>query len=525
MAPATPCKTCKKSKNGEIRSKTNEFKPKFACILEASESTKLRMEESLPNYHEDHIAGRGDNSLQRYNLVHQFIPMPQAMKIPAAKTAVDKEWEKLEKIRHGSWRKSEVNQRSSVIWRMPNWRQSTKNTKVELYSETILWKMILDLMQYLQNKDHQRHKWLQQKVMGIISRLPGCAGQAADAVSADYTQVKMEDAPKLLKNPESECPDIRIRLPRHKWPKSWSSMEDPLVPLERNLLAGQLWERQFEKILLKYCWEKVPDWECLFVHREKGLLLSVYVGDIKLAGKKHNINPMWKVLSVQNKDFTGDGKEFTKVSRAVAKTKSHLHWQFIECGKYCEDYFGFIEPSTPHRSETSGIAERAVRRVKERTSAILLQSGLGERWWADSIMLLRTAQCPRPLGRREKSARKTIWRTIQRAINSFWSTGWIQREIYQDFINLVRKYYLESFLYMSWSREDWERRYSDCGFGRFEKLDESEIYLRRINAKEERITQKGNEFIFLVADGTAKLSGRDDEFREPTPRLEQAEKR
>ena len=37
------------------------------------------------------------------------------------------------------------------------------------------------------------------KVMDIVSRLPGCAGQAADAVSA-YTQVKMEDAPKLLKN-------------------------------------------------------------------------------------------------------------------------------------------------------------------------------------------------------------------------------------------------------------------------------------------------------------------------------------
>ena len=37
------------------------------------------------------------------------------------------------------------------------------------------------------------------KVMDIISRLPGCDGQAADAVSA-YTQVKMEDAHKLLQN-------------------------------------------------------------------------------------------------------------------------------------------------------------------------------------------------------------------------------------------------------------------------------------------------------------------------------------
>ena len=100
------------------------------------------------------------------------------------------------------------------------------------------------------------------KIMDIISRLPDCDGQAADAVSA-YTQVKMEDAHKLLKIPKSECPDIWISLPRHKWPKSWSSMEDPVVPLERNLyghpLAGLLWERQFEKVLLKHGWEKIPN--------------------------------------------------------------------------------------------------------------------------------------------------------------------------------------------------------------------------------------------------------------------------
>ena len=61
-------------------------------------------------------------------------------------------------------------------------------------------------------------------------------------------------------------------------------MEDPVVPLERNLyghpLAGLLWERQFEKILLKHGWEKIPNCEFFFVHREKGLFLSVYVDDI-----------------------------------------------------------------------------------------------------------------------------------------------------------------------------------------------------------------------------------------------------
>ena len=44
---------------------------------------------------------------------------------------------------------------------------------------------------------------------------------------------------------------IWIRLPRHKWQKSWSNMEDTVVPRERNLyghpLAGLLWERQFRE--------------------------------------------------------------------------------------------------------------------------------------------------------------------------------------------------------------------------------------------------------------------------------------
>ena len=113
MAPALPWKTSKKSKHGETRGKTNEFKSKLACILEASQSTRLRMEESLPNYHEDHVAGRGDNSLQHYNLVHKFILMHQAMKIPAAKAAVDKEWEKLEKI--SAWNLTKVKSKKQVI--------------------------------------------------------------------------------------------------------------------------------------------------------------------------------------------------------------------------------------------------------------------------------------------------------------------------------------------------------------------------------------------------------------------------
>ena len=57
----------------------------------------------------------------------------------------------------------------------------------------------------------------------------------------------------------------------------------------------------------------------------------------------------------------------------------------LEFGKACEDLSWNHCTSTPHRSETNGIAERAVRRVKEGTSAVLLQSGLNESCWADSM--------------------------------------------------------------------------------------------------------------------------------------------
>ena len=86
----------------------------------------------------------------------------------------------------------------------------------------------------------------------------------------------MKDSPKLLQILKSECPDIWIRLPRHKWPKSWSTIEDPVVPLER----GEGFQLGMSL--------RTPS---------KGLFLSVYVDDIKSTGKKQNINPMWKLLN------------------------------------------------------------------------------------------------------------------------------------------------------------------------------------------------------------------------------------
>ena len=95
MAPAMPCKTSKKNKHGETRSKTNKFK------------TNLRVSWKPVNPQECVWKNLNQNImrtiLQEKRTIHCNITIWYtilflAMKIPAAKAAVDKEWEKLEKI-------------------------------------------------------------------------------------------------------------------------------------------------------------------------------------------------------------------------------------------------------------------------------------------------------------------------------------------------------------------------------------------------------------------------------------------
>ena len=170
----------------------------------------------------------GFYSLSHYNLVHKFIPMPQALKIPEAKAAVDKEWEKMP-----AWQLTKVRSKTEVI------------QKAQRERRTVHFATLMDIC-HLENSELEPQF---QKYKGRVvlrgdtmkgdsgspavcteqgssasqndgrARLPGCAGQAAHAVSA-YTKVKLEDAPVLSKILKSECPDIWIRLPRHRWPKS-----------------------------------------------------------------------------------------------------------------------------------------------------------------------------------------------------------------------------------------------------------------------------------------------------------------
>ena len=102
-------------------------------------------------------------------------------------------------------------------------------------------------------------------------------------------------------------------------------------------------------------------------------------------------------------------------------------------------------------------------------------------------MLLLSAKCPRPPGRRENSVWKTICRTIQRANNTIWSIGWTlpyftarfikNTSIWKESITWnipltrnVRGRYLAMRHFGARRGENLERRHSDCGLGRFGKV-------------------------------------------------------
>ena len=166
-----------------------------------------------PQNYASHRQERGTNHCNITIWFTKLIPMPQAMKIPAAKAAVDRECEKLEKI--SAWNLTKVRSKKEVID-----EARTKDIKVHFASlmdichlnnaeleakhhkfkgQVVLRGDIVkdDLGSYavLTEQGSSASQMTAAKIMDIISRLPGCAGEAADAVSA-YTQVMMEDVPK-----------------------------------------------------------------------------------------------------------------------------------------------------------------------------------------------------------------------------------------------------------------------------------------------------------------------------------------
>ena len=166
----------------------------------------MRMGNSIPHHHEDHIAGEGENSLQHYYLVHKF-SYASSFENLYSKSSGGQEMGKLEKI--AAWNLSEVRSKKEVV------------DEARTSGATIHFPSLMDIchlknaeLEAKQKKNKGRvvprgdivkddsgsnavfteqgssvSQMTAAKIMDIISRLPGCDGQAADAVSAK-TQAK-----------------------------------------------------------------------------------------------------------------------------------------------------------------------------------------------------------------------------------------------------------------------------------------------------------------------------------------------
>ena len=182
--------------------------------------------------------------------------------------------------------------------------------------------------------------------------------------------------------------------------------------------------------------------------------------------------------------------------------------------KPCEDLSWNHCTSTPHRSETNGIAQRAVRRVKE-SSAVLLQSGLEEIWWADYLRnvtdLLSDGKTPyeRRFGEPFKGPINPFGSLVE-------SITLFLRKASQESINLERKFYLDCSSDTHCTRGDCGRVTYWLQTLRSWKRWTHQKSTQKTQCKGSDISQGNGKTFSPVAEGRIKLLGGDQDLRTST---------
>ena len=220
----------------------------------------------------------------------------------------------------------------------------------------------------------------------------------------------------------------------------------------------------------------------------------------------------------QNKTSQETQRSLQKFLEPERKPKVIYTDNSLEFGKACEDLSWNHCTSTPHRSETNGIAERAVRRIKEGTSAVLLQSGLNESWWADSMECYTYLRNVRDLLSDGKTPyERRFGQPFKGPIIPFGSlveyhpfTAKYQSRTHQFGKKVLPGLFLGYALYAGGKGD-----VLIADLEELETMDASEIYSKRLNAKEVIFPKQG-EFIFPIADGRIKTPGGDQELRTST---------
>ena len=174
MDTAMPCKKRDSSNRklvAELNSSHKVPKAKNGSIVESHESTGQRVETSLPKNHEDHIAGKRYTSMTHCNLVHKFIPMPQAMKNRDAKAAVVQPSMGFgtSQQQKGGCSGSKKRQKESPLCytdghmtpqKMRSWNQNCRSKRAESCSVVTLSKTTQEPMELFVKKARLCHNWL-----------------------------------------------------------------------------------------------------------------------------------------------------------------------------------------------------------------------------------------------------------------------------------------------------------------------------------------------------------------------------
>ena len=293
----------------DAKEKLNDLPAPAMPLIEKAMTAERQSSNGKPLHNEsmrkhmDHFSQSAYDNIKEYGLIHTPVSIKKANKIPAAKAAVDSEWDA--HAAKKTWNIERVKPRAEVI-------KEAKAKNMSVHFGTLM--DLCHLKHAELDVQHQKYKgrvvfrgdqvkdetgfyavfteqgasasqMVAAKFLDSLARMPGMKGQAADAVKA-YTQVSLLNTHELLGLPENQCPETWISLPPARRPASWKDIDDPVCPLERNLyghpIAGLLWEKHLGRALFQLAWTRVPSWECLYVHKDQGLFLSVYVDDFKM---------------------------------------------------------------------------------------------------------------------------------------------------------------------------------------------------------------------------------------------------
>ena len=162
-----------------------------------------------------------------------------------------------------------------------------------------------------------------------------------------------------------------------------------------------------------------------------------------------------------------------------------------------------------------------MRSVKEGTSAVLLQSGLNESWWAGSMecyTYLRNVADLLPYGKTPYEGR--FGQPFKGPIIPFGSlveyyliSAKDQSRIHQFGKKVSPGLFLGYALYAGGI---WKGDILVADIEDLQTMDASEIYPKRLNAKEVIFPKEKGKFIFPVEDGRIKLLGGDQDLRTST---------